>query len=249
MGAIENYFVTDIGNLSETEKYVFYYLDEHPNLVKKLTLSEIAEKLNTSNTTIIRMTKKLGLDGFSNFKYLVERIVSDTQIVPQKDLAERYRSYLDAVITGTDLDKLTYIAQKIHGASTLYVAGVGITKPIAEYVAKRFLQLNKSTLYTYESHLIELMPTFTKKDDIVLFLSMSGETKTIIQAAKKMNYVERVDLFSITNNGNSTLAKLTDVTLSSSMPTNIYENYDITSRSALMLQADLLIETYLGLYF
>ena len=64
-----------------------------------------------------------------------------------------------------------------------------------------------------------------------------------------MNYVESVNLFSITNNGNSTLAKLTDVTLSSSMPTNIYKNYDITSRSALMLQADLLIETYLGLYF
>lgn len=29
--------------------------------------------------------------------------------------AERYRSYLDAVITGTDLDKLTDIAQKFMG--------------------------------------------------------------------------------------------------------------------------------------
>jgi len=73
---------------------------------------------------------------------------------------------------------------------------------------------------------------------------MSGETQTIIQAVKKMHYVDQVDLFSITNNGNSTLPKLTDVSLSSSIPTNIYENYDITSRSALMLQADLLIGTY-----
>lgn len=249
MGAIEKHFATEIASLSETEKYVFYYLDEHPNMVKKMTLSELAQGLNTSNTTVIRMTKKLGLEGFSNFKYIVERLVSDTHIVQQKDLASQYQIYLEAVIAGTDLEKLKYMAQKIHSASTIYVAGVGLTKPIAEYVAKRFLQLNKPTLYTYESHIIDLIPTFSKQNDIVLFLSMSGETQTIIQAVKKMHYVDNVGLLSITNNGNSTLAKLTDVNLNSSMPTNIYENYDITSRSALMLQADLLIETYLGMYF
>lgn len=247
MGAIEKAFAEHISALSETEKYVFYYLDEHPSMVKKMTLSDIAQELSTSNTTVIRMTKKLGLEGFSQFKYYVERIVSDTQILPQKNLINQYQTYFSTLFNNVDLEKLKYIAKQIYEASTLYIVGVGLTKPIAEYTAKRFLQLNKPTLYTYEYHIIELIPTFTKKNDIVLFFSMSGETHTIIQAAKKMIYVDHVKLFSITNNGNSTLSKLTDTSISSSTPTNIYENYDITARSSLVVQADLLIETYLGL--
>ena len=101
----------------------------------------------------------------------------------------------------------------------------------------------------YEYHIIELIPTFTKTDDIILFLSMSGETHTLVQAAQKMSYLDNVQRFGITNNGQSTLAKMMDISISSDIPTNVYENYDITSRTFIMAQADLLIETYLSLFF
>ncbi|WP_179394098.1 MurR/RpiR family transcriptional regulator [Lacticaseibacillus absianus] len=249
MGAIEESFASHIAQLSETEKYVFYYIDEHPSTVREMTLSELATKLSTSNTTVIRMTKKLGLSGYSEFKYMAERITSRTQFIPQQDLLAQFRFYFERLFDSVNLEKLEQMAKKIRLAPTVYIVGVGLTKPIAEYIAKRFLQLNKSTLYTYEYHIIELIPTFTKPNDIILFLSMSGETHTIIQAARKMRYIDNVALFAITNNGQSSLAKMMDISLSSDIPTNVYENYDITSRSFIMVQADLLIETYLSLFF
>lgn len=228
---------------------MFYFIDGHPSYLHDHTLSNLAKELSTSNTTVIRMTKKLGLSGYSEFKYLSERITSNTQFIPQKDLLARFQFYFDTLIQSTNIEKMEIMAKKIHHAGNIYVVGVGLTKPIAEYIAKRFLQLNKSAMYMYEYHIIELIPTFTKTDDIILFLSMSGETHTLVQAAQKMSYLDNVQRFGITNNGQSTLAKMMDISISSDIPTNVYENYDITSRTFIMAQADLLIETYLSLFF
>lgn len=71
MGKVAERFVEDITNLSDSEKYIFYYADNHIEQVKNITLTNLAEILNTSNTTIIRMCHKLGLQGFSEFKFIL----------------------------------------------------------------------------------------------------------------------------------------------------------------------------------
>lgn len=244
MGLLQTNFSSAIERLSDTEKYIFYTFDNHPQMVKNFTLTELAEELNTSNTTIIRMTKKLEFSGFSAFKYTVERLISETSVLSHKNLLEQYQQFFNQSFASTNIADMEFIARKIHQAPSLYIIGVGLTKPVAEYVSKRFMQINKPTLYMYESHIIDLLSNFIKKDDVVLFLSMSGETKTLVAAAKKLHYSNNY-IFSITNNGNSSLAQVVDRSLNSGVPINMYENYDITSRSFLMLQADLLFELYL----
>lgn len=245
MGLIEKEFSEHIKDLSETEKYVFYYLDAHPYIIRNLNLTQLADEIATSNTTIIRMTQQLGLKGFSEFKYRILQVVNVGESNEQTDLISQYRSFLNTLLNNVNVEKVKYMAKKIYEAPTFYVAGVGLTKPIAEYIAKRFIQLNKPTIYSYESHIIDLIPKLTRPKDVILFLSMSGETLSIIQAVKKFKYIDHNLLFSITNNGDSTLARMMDMNLSSSVPTNNFENYDITSRSTLMIQADILVETYM----
>lgn len=71
MGKVAERFVEDITSLSDSEKYVFYYIDNHMEQVKNMTLTSLAEILSTSNTTIIRMCHKLGLQGFSELKFIL----------------------------------------------------------------------------------------------------------------------------------------------------------------------------------
>ncbi|WCZ18229.1 MurR/RpiR family transcriptional regulator [Lacticaseibacillus paracasei] len=248
MGLIEKEFAEHLSSLSETEKYAFYFIDAHPYIIRQLTLTQLAERLATSNTTIIRMAKKLDLAGYSEFKYRAMAAVKENTLPDQKDLIGQYRHLFTSLLDNVNFERLRYMATKIHEAKTLYIAGVGLTKPIAEYVAKRFIQLNKPTIYSYESHIIDLIPKLTRPQDVILFLSMSGETQSIIQAVKKFRYVDHNLLFSITNNGDSSLAKMMDANLSSSVPTNHFENYDITSRASLMVQADILIEIYMNMF-
>lgn len=112
MGAIEESFASHIDQLSETEKYVFYYIDEHPSIIREMTLSQLAQSLSTSNTTVIRMTKKLGLTGYSEFKYMAERLISQTQFIPQQDLISQFRFYFNRLFENVNLEKLDQMAKK-----------------------------------------------------------------------------------------------------------------------------------------
>ncbi|MBC1474580.1 MurR/RpiR family transcriptional regulator [Listeria grandensis] len=244
MGKVAERFVEDITNLSDSEKYVFYYADNHIEQVKNITLTNLAEILNTSNTTIIRMCHKLGLQGFSEFKFILASFSNQKKTRENGSLKEDYLAQLTQTIHAIDLPKMDYIATKILNASTVIVVSVGLTKMIGEYIGKRLIQVQKPTMYAYESHIIDLLPSFIKPNDVILFVSMSGDTKTLVQAAQKLEY-SGCFMFAITNHGDSALSQLMDTNLSSDIPTVSYAGYDITSRSGLMIQADILLEVYL----
>ncbi|WP_313182961.1 MurR/RpiR family transcriptional regulator [Lacrimispora sp.] len=244
MGILQTHFTSMIESLSHSEKHVFYYLDDHPELIASNTLTELAQILNTSNTTIIRMTKRLGLSGFAEFKFLLEGLLKETHVIQEKNLLNQYNLFFQNLVNMIDISDLEFMADRINHSNILYIIGVGLTKPIAEYTAKRLMQLNKSVIYIYESHMIDLLPNLITSKDTVLFLSMSGETKTLVSAAGKLKYTGAA-LLAITNNGNSSLVKKMHRSLCSGVPVNMYKNYDITSRTFLMIQADLLIELYL----
>ena len=63
-----------IDNLSNEKLFtkreieVLNFIKENPNLVLNMTIGELANQTFSSNTTIIRICKKLGFNGFRDFK-------------------------------------------------------------------------------------------------------------------------------------------------------------------------------------
>lgn len=244
LGLITDHFSSRIAALSHSEKYVLYYLDNHLEKVVEMSISELSETLATSTTTIIRMCQKLGCRGFSEFKFSIGQLIKETKIINERFLIEQYQSFFSGALQAVQINDMEYIVRKIYAAPTVIVVGVGLTKPIAEYISDRLMQFGKPAIYAYESHILDLLPNALGAQDVVLFVSMSGQTQTLVHAAKKIQYTQAYR-FVITNNGSSALAVLMNRTISSRVPSNIYEGYDITSRSFLMILADLLMEIYL----
>ena len=52
-------------SLNETDKAIVSYLLKYPEDASKLSLMELAQKLYVSKSAIFRLSKKLGLSGFS----------------------------------------------------------------------------------------------------------------------------------------------------------------------------------------
>ncbi|WP_239256868.1 MurR/RpiR family transcriptional regulator [Listeria ilorinensis] len=244
MSLLAEKFAKDIQLLSHSEQYVFYYVDGHIDQVAEWTLTKLADTLSTSNTTIIRMCKKLGLDGYSEFRYMLRDLQVPVSTDDTPDIKEEYLQNFAQIVQNIQLPDIEFIASKLLHAKTIIVVSVGLTKTIGEYLGKRLIQVQKPTMYAYESHIIDLLPSFVKANDVVLFISMSGDTKTLVQAAKKLQY-SNCYMFSITNHGDSELSKLMTENIYSNIPTKSYAGYDITSRSCLMIQIDLLFEVYL----
>lgn len=243
MGKFLDTYGNNLSNLTLTEKQVLYYIDQHLNETTNLSLTEIAKINNVSTTTIVRLTHKLGLEGFSELKYILKR--NDfQQTSPSANPVELYKEEFIAAFDTIQQDELKKLSEKIKQANQVIVVGVGLSKMLAEYFSKLLMQTSKQTYYTYESHMIDLLPNMVKPNDLVFFISTSGETKTLIQAAEKLSY-QVVDTAAITNSSDSTLGKTVKTNLSMTVQKVNFAGYDITARSTLMLLIDLLFASYL----
>jgi len=243
MGKIVDCFSIQIKDLSHSEKHVLYFIDDHLELAKKLSLTEMAEHVNVSTTTIVRMCQKLKLQGFSELKFLLKSIKVD-EISTNKSVLNRYQEELVNTICHIHSEDIKHISQLLIRANKVIIVSVGLSKMIGEYLSKLFMQVGTASFYVYESHMIDLVTNAAQADDLIIFISSSGQTKTLINVAEKLNY-KQVRTISITNTSDSGLGHLTTYNLYSSSRKIECAGYDITARSTLMILVDILFESYL----
>jgi RpiR family transcriptional regulator, glv operon transcriptional regulator len=246
MGKIIDRFSEYIGNLTHAEKHVLYYIEEHLEEAKQQSLTTMAEKNNVSTTTIIRMCHKLGLEGFSELKYILKTI--DSQLIPlEENTIERYKADMNETLRSLEQKNLEEISEKLLQANRILIVAVGLSKMIGEYFSKLLMQVNKPSSYVYESHIIDLLPNMIQPKDFIVFISSSGETKTIIQTAEKIRF-KNVETLAITNNADSTLTRLTRKNLSAHVQRAQFAGYDVSARSTLVVLIDILFEFFMKKY-
>ena len=54
--------------LNENDLYIWQYIYHHKRSCQKMSIKDLAHACNVSHTSILRFTRKLGMDGYSEFK-------------------------------------------------------------------------------------------------------------------------------------------------------------------------------------
>lgn len=243
MGKVIEHFAHAIPALTHAEKHVLYYIESNLEEAKRLSLTAMAEANNVSTTTIVRMCHKLGLEGFTELKFFL-RGIENALLPEEKNPLERYRLDINNTLSSIHLEEIEKIADEIIQSSRVIIVAVGLSKMMGEYFSKLFMQVNKTTVYVYESHIIDILTNMIEPKDMVIFISSSGKTKTITKVAEKVKYKTRQTL-AITNSPDSPLANLSEHSLSASVQQVTYAGYDLTARSTLVMLIDLLFEVFL----
>ena len=243
MSQVVDHFGNQISNLTHSEKYVLYFIDSQLEVAKKMSLTEMAGHVNVSTTTIIRMCQKLKLQGFSELKFLLKSMEVD-EIPSDEDVLNRYQKELLNTVKHLHSEDIKQISQLLIKANKIITISVGLSKMMGEYLSKLLIQVNEASLYVYESHMIDLVTSSAGTDDLIIFISSSGKTKTLVDVAEKLKY-RHVKTVSITNTANSSLSHLTTHNICSNLRKIEFAGYDITARSALMILIDILFEFYL----
>lgn len=228
--------------LSYAEKHIFYYIDSNIDISKNQSLTEMAEINNVSTTTIIRMCHKLGLSGYSELKYIIKNI-NKTYVPKDIDLIESIVNNIN--LTAEDLNRadLEKLAKMINSSNKVVIVAVGLTKTIGEYFSKLLMQVNKNTLYVYESHIIDLLPNMISSEDLIIFISNSGETKTLLKVAEKLSF-RNFKTASIVNSQDSPLSQLVSLSISAHATKREFGGYDITPRSSLLFLIDIIYNLF-----
>lgn len=219
-----------IQSLNELETLVYRYIIEHPNTVPYMRIRELAAQARVSTTTVLHFCKKMGCDGYAQFKWqLKEQIGSAGRTDAIPDTMGELRVFLERVNTPEYQDRIDEAASRIATSERVFVVGIGNSGRIAEYGARYFSNMGKFTLSLSDPfYPITVSPNMTMT---AILLSVSGETLQMLDLARKFKEKGGM-LLTLTCSEESTLAKMSDLTLPYDTVQRRYgeEGYDFSSQ-------------------
>ncbi|MGL4382981.1 MAG: MurR/RpiR family transcriptional regulator [Bacilli bacterium] len=183
--------------LSNTEVLVLDYIYHNIELVKQLSIREIALNCFCSTTIIMNLARKLGYKSYKDMVYLIEDELKGNQIMLQFN--ERYLSKF------TNLNKalIHQFTNLLTTHKTIYISGIGFCANIADYIQEKLMILNFNSFDTWH-HENYLNPLDQKP--LLIFISKSGETTYLLELAliaQERGY----DIISFTHQKENTLQK------------------------------------------
>jgi DNA-binding MurR/RpiR family transcriptional regulator len=234
---------TRYGEFSKAHKRIADVILSDYKEVITMSISDIARKAETSETTIMRFLKEIGFDSYQLFKVsLAQEIVEQPSNALYEDIEEgdsinqiKQKIIHSTTIAIEDIDKLNdeetirHVVDSFERANKIFFFGVGASGAIALDAFHKFLRLGLNVGYSSDSHLMSIMCSHAGENDLIFAVSHSGESREIIDAIT-LAKDKGAKIISMTSYQNSTLAKLSDITLLSSTRETKYRPDAMTSR-------------------
>lgn len=217
-----------IPKLPRAEKVFAQALLENPEALKNMTLAEAARETASSDASIIRFCKRLGLHGYTDLKRevssLSEKMDSrDDQLIGEvtstdniKDIMRKVfqsnmQTLQNTMVVANEADYNNAVEALVH-AKSIHFFGVGDAFAACQFAFMKFARLGVSG--SAES---DVMMQFTRANnlgsgDVALAVSYEGRSRNIVQAmaiAKKRG----ATTICITKMSKSPLLKYIDIPL------------------------------------
>lgn len=195
----------ELSALTELEYEVYKYIINNSDKIPYMTIRELSAEAHVSSTTIVNFCKKLNCNGFSEFKIKYKMSQKDTAPVIHSNSS--LDNFWVRAKTKEFNDTLDEVSAEINKSSNLIAIGFGKSGVMAKYASTYFTSLGKLCL-SLDSPYLELGHVNMSNCTALLF-SVKGEYPNytgIINNLIKSN----VTIVSITNNGNNSLAKLSN---------------------------------------
>lgn len=208
----------EIKSLNETELEVYKYITKNRTEVLNMKIRDLADAAHVSTTTVLRFCKKIGCEGYAEFKLKYKMELSKTEVAKDYNDVHTMLQYFKRIDTEDFDNELNKVAELIYERSNVIFLGIGTSGILAKYGARFFSNIGK-----FSQHIDDPfypVPNRYLDDSVVIILSVSGETRETID--QMHNFLNRKSvILSITNTNVNTIASMSDINLSYYMPMTI----------------------------
>lgn len=155
-----------------SEKSVANYILERPQSISDMSIHDLAQVTYTSTPTVLRVCRKLGYEGYRQFKKaLLLELENEKHLLTQIDASRPFYKEVDGV------------AQDILTADRFFIYAVGDTRITCSLFANKLLKLNIHPVFATENYQ-EMEETYNlKKGDYALFVSYKGMNERLADCA------------------------------------------------------------------
>lgn len=242
------------GQLPPAERRVAQYFIDNTMEIVGQPIEQVADACATSKTTVVRVCKQLGYQGYKAF---CTALAADLATGGQNRLAYadvRPGDDLDAIIhtvtqhnraavedTARILSKewLKKAVEAIIKASRVDFYGVGASGIVALDAQEKFFRVGKNSQSSLDPHVQVVLASCLKHGDVAVFFSYSGETLDTLdtfQIAKNAG----ATVISVTRYGNCRLSRAADIPLYVATTEMLVRSSAMSSRIAMMHVVDIL---------
>ncbi len=247
----------DVRNLPDAEAQVRKYILAHSAEILNFTVYDLARESYTSPATVIRLCKRLNINGFSKFKLLLAQELKyfenneinllDSTIIEENDSSDIIIKKITSIAIKTieetralvDTETLTKTARIILKASILDFYGVGASNVVAMDAAYKFMRIGKnvSIFQLYDRQYVQAVNS--DAEHVAVVFSYSGETKEILNVVDVLRK-NGTPIVSVTSSSINSLSKVADYPLFVSARESAFRSGAMGSRTAQLYIVDLL---------
>lgn len=226
---------------------------ESPEQVVHLSVTEVAERAEASEGSVIALCRQLGARGFQHLKIELARDLVPPISAIQEDLQaeddaatvarkvfESGRQALADTLAVLDPEALEAAASILAQTGRIDVYGIGSAAPVAEDAHIRLVRIGLDSRCVVDSHQLLVQAALAKPDTAVLTISHSGstiETVTATRIARQRGARTVV----ICNVGRSPIVAHAEVVLHTAARETRYRTEAMTSRLAQVAVVDALV--------
>lgn len=226
--------LTDLPELSGAELAVYKYVVANIRLVSKMSISELATRSNTSTATVLRMCRKYGCSGFSQFKYKLHEELNSSEDFDSPLAAYNqgiYHFFNTTAKSSAFNEQLQKAAEILSTKHFILFAGLGSSNIISEYGSLYFSYLFNLSFRVEDitNYPVDFFPSALAKDICLIICSVSGDTEEVIQYARNYHTGDAA-LICITSNGASNLAAIADAEIVYNLPITMKGTSNLTSQ-------------------
>lgn len=205
----------EIKSLNVLELEVYNYIMRHKEQVVEMKIRELAEAAHVSTTTILRFCKKVGCNGYSEFKLKYKMYLNQTPKQAKVGDIGVLLDFLNRTESDEFNQKLDEVASLLYYAQKIILIGVGNSGILAKYGARYLSSVGKLAQHIDDPYYP--VPSGYYDSSVIIILSVSGESDQTMEQLKRFTSFNCVTI-AITSSEMSTIAKMSDVTLTYYVP-------------------------------
>jgi DNA-binding MurR/RpiR family transcriptional regulator len=260
----EDKIKTVYNHLSKSEKKVADYVLEHGHEVTRLPLTDLAQKSQVSEPTVVRFTKRVGFSGYSDLKLSIMKdwgkktvtqdnnasLLIDLHVnkddkledIPGKMIHITMKALQDTLRI-IDISEYLKAVKSLSEANIIDIYGVGNSGSITNDLMNKLMRIGLNARAFNDNHLQQISATHLTKDDVAIAISHSGSTKDVIDTLKiaKENGARTIAL---SNYKASEISKYADIQLFTGDFETTFYSETMVSRISQLAIVDML---YMGL--
>lgn len=194
---IDNVYET----LNVTDRRILNAISEDPGFFACASMVTAASRCSVSRATFLRAIRKAGIESFASLKYLCREESGKQSAEKWQNTSEIFREYesiLQHLLLHSSFEKQ---AELVLMSQRIFLYGTGNEqKSIVRYLKTRLLQTGFLCVEIFDEGEAEFFRSSLQKDDLVIFVSLSGTSSSLLKLVRRMKRASTMSLTRLRDN-------------------------------------------------